>query len=152
MTLGIISDTHGLLRTTAVDALRGVDQIIHAGDIGPVEILDELRRIAPTVVVRGNVDTEPWACRLPAADSLATPGGRIYILHNLQELPRRPAPAGTSVIVSGHTHQPVQRVSDGLLYLNPGSAGPRRFKLPISLARLVWTGEAWETEFLTLES
>lgn len=153
MVFGVISDTHGLLRPEALAALEGVDRIVHAGDVGTPEILDALRRIAPVCAVRGNVDTQVWARTLPVTDHVVTPGGLLYVLHDLKELSWRRAPEGTAVVITGHTHQPVERWGDdGVLYLNPGSAGPRRFKLPISLARLTWAADEkqWKVEFLSL--
>lgn len=140
-TVGLISDTHGLLRPGALHALAGSDLIIHAGDIGNQEILAELARIAPVVAVRGNVDTEPWARELPETATAQAGAFQIYVLHNLQDLDLNPAAAGFQLVVSGHTHQFSQETRNGVLYINPGSAGPRRFKLPITLARL-HVGEA----------
>jgi len=137
MTLvGVISDTHGLLRPEAVDALRGSQLIIHAGDVGRPEVLEALREIAPVIVVRGNVDTHTWARELPAHDLVEVEGHVIYVLHNLSDLDLDPVAAGVSVVVSGHTHKPVVERRQGVLFLNPGSAGPRRFTLPIAVARL----------------
>jgi uncharacterized protein len=134
MRVGIISDTHGLLRPEAELALEGVDLIIHAGDVGDSEILTRLRRIAPVFAVRGNVDTEPWAQQLPLTTVVEAGGASFYVLHNLRELDLRPDAVKFDVVVSGHTHQPGQSRRQGVLYLNPGSAGPRRFRLPVTLA------------------
>jgi putative phosphoesterase len=134
--IGIISDTHGLLRPEAVQALAGVVHIVHAGDIGSPEVIEELRRIAPVTAVRGNNDKGPWARTIPETDVLQTEGHSIFVLHDLNELDLDPAAAGFSVVVSGHSHKPAQKEVDGVLFLNPGSAGPRRFKLPVSLAIL----------------
>lgn len=136
MILGVISDTHGLLRTEAVEALRGSDHILHAGDIGAREILDTLGRIAPVTAVRGNVDIEPWAGKLPSAELVEIGGVSIYLLHDLAQLDLKPEAAGFRAVVYGHSHQPKMKEKNGVLYFNPGSAGPRRFKLPVSLGRL----------------
>jgi putative phosphoesterase len=129
-TIGLISDTHGLLRPQAVDALRGAEQIIHAGDVGRPEILDELRAIAPVIAVRGNIDTGAWADLLP--DTAVA--GKIFIIHDVKQLRR--IPPGCDIVVSGHSHKPGHVERDGVLYINPGSAGPRRFRLPVTVARL----------------
>jgi uncharacterized protein len=148
--LGLISDTHGLLRPEALSALRGSDAIIHAGDVGERTILDQLRAVAPTYAVRGNVDTEPWCESLPRAEVVELQNYSIYVLHNLRELDLNPKTAGFQIVVSGHTHKPQARWDDGLLYLNPGSAGPRRFSLPICLARLDLGRTPWQVEFVDL--
>jgi uncharacterized protein len=134
--IGVLSDTHGLLRPEALEALRGADGIVHAGDVGDPSILEALRRIAPVTAVRGNVDRGVLARDLPASAVLDAGGASIYVLHNLSDLDLNPRVAGFGVVVSGHTHVPVARESDGVLYLNPGSAGPRRFHLPVSVAML----------------
>ncbi len=134
--VGVISDTHGLLRPEAVNALRGSQLIIHAGDVGRPEVLEALREVAPVIVVKGNVDTASWARALPAHDFVDVEGHVIYVLHNLSELDVDPVAAGISVVVSGHTHTPMMEWRRGVLFLNPGSAGPRRFTLPITVARL----------------
>jgi putative phosphoesterase len=133
--IGITSDTHGLLRPEAEERLAGVDHIIHAGDIGRPEIIDALRRIAPVTAIRGNVDSGEWAREYPDTKLLRLAGKSIYILHDLKTLQVDPC-AGFDVIVSGHSHVPTIETLCGILYLNPGSAGPRRFKLPITLATL----------------
>jgi len=138
--IGVISDTHGLLRPEALRTLRGSQYIIHAGDIGAPEILEELSTIAPLTAVRGNVDTGPWARKLAETDVLEVggiPGISIYVLHDLAQLDLKPKAAGFAVVVSGHSHVPKQERRDGVLYFNPGSAGPRRFKLPVSIGRLI---------------
>jgi|SRR5579863_10435311 len=135
--IGVISDTHGLLRPEAVEALRGSDHIIHAGDVGAPEILDELRRIAPITAIRGNIDKSEWARKLPEIEVLQVGGVSIYVLHDLAQLDLKPAAAGFSAVVTGHSHIPKQEIHDGVLYFNPGSAGPRRFKLPVSVGRLI---------------
>jgi hypothetical protein len=132
-TIGVISDTHGLLRPEAVDALEGCGRIIHAGDVGSPYILEQLRRIAPVVAVRGNVDRGGWARALPWSESVELDGHTIYVLHILEDLP---TPDGIGAVVYGHSHKPSIEERDGVLYLNPGSAGPRRFQLPVSVARL----------------
>jgi putative phosphoesterase len=137
MIIGVISDTHGLLRSEALAALRGSDRIIHAGDIGDPKILHELAEIAPVTAVRGNVDRGPWARRLPATDVLEAGGVSIYVLHILQQLDLKPEAAGFAAVVSGHSHVSKQETRNGVLYFNPGSAGPRRFRLPVSVGMLV---------------
>ena len=140
--IGLISDTHGLLRSRAVEALAGSDLIIHAGDVGDPAILRALRRIAPVTAVRGNIDTADWARVLP--DNAAVEG--IYVLHNIRDLALDPAAGGFRAVVSGHSHKPGSFRKNGVLYINPGSAGPRRFRLPVTVARLD-TG-AWNVEFV----
>ena len=136
-TVGLISDTHGLLRPEALDLLRGSDFIVHAGDIGNAEILVELARLAPVSAVRGNVDTGAWAQSLPETEVLAVGEvARVYVLHAIDDLDLDPAAAGFHVVVSGHSHKPGFHRKNGVLYVNPGSAGPRRFSLPISVGRL----------------
>ena len=134
--IGVISDTHGLLRPEAVEALRGSDRILHAGDVGTPEILQALAKIAPVTAIRGNVDTEPWARRLPKAEVVDAGGISIYMLHDLSELDLKPEAAGFQVVIYGHSHQPKIEEKHGVLYFNPGSAGPRRFHLPVSVGRL----------------
>ena len=151
MILGIISDTHGLLRPEAIAALRGSDLIIHAGDVGKPEILDELRRIAPTFAVRGNVDTAAWASALPMTEVVEAGSLQIYVLHDLGTLDLDPHAAGFAAVISGHSHKPLAEVRNGVLYLNPGSAGPRRFKLPICLARLHVDDGGLRYEFVDLQ-
>jgi len=143
--IGVISDTHGLLRPEAERALTGVDHIIHAGDIGRPEIVDALRRIAPVTAIRGNVDSGEWAREYPDTKRVRLAGRSIYVLHDLKTLQADPA-AGIDVIISGHSHVPKIDTIDGILYLNPGSAGRRRFKLPITLATLKVTPEGMRTE------
>jgi len=137
MVVGVISDTHGLLRPEAVVALKGVDHILHAGDVGGAEILDGLRRIAPVTAVRGNVDTEPWANALAETEVVEMGGITIYMLHDLAQLDLKPEAAGMRVVVYGHSHQPKIEMKNGVLYFNAGSAGPRRFQLPVSIGKLV---------------
>lgn len=149
--LGLISDTHGLLRRQAVEALRGSELIIHAGDLGDPKILEELRKLAPVVAVRGNVDTEEWAEALPLTAVVEAGSVLIYVLHDANALDLNPAAAGFRIVVSGHSHKPVKIERDGVLYVNPGSAGPRRFQLPVSLARLDLATTPFEVEFVILE-
>jgi uncharacterized protein len=136
MKIGVISDTHGLLRPEALDAMRGSDHIIHAGDIGNPEILIKLETIAPVTAVRGNVDREKWARKIPETDVLEVAGVSIYVLHDLQQLDLKPEAAGFGAVISGHSHIPRQETKNDVLYFNPGSAGPRRLRLPISVGRL----------------
>ncbi len=150
MLLGIISDTHGLLRPEAEQALRGVELIIHAGDVGDPEVLARLKRIAPVFAVRGNVDTADWAQELPLTTVLEAGGATFYVLHNLRELDVKPEAAEFDFVISGHTHQPVQTEKQGVLYINPGSAGPKRFQLPITLARLDCARRPWNAEIVEL--
>ena len=146
--IGLISDTHGLLRERALGALAGAEFILHAGDVGKPEILDALRAIAPVVAVRGNVDRQPWARALPETAEARTAGGRIYLLHDLKQLAIDPRAAGFAAVVSGHSHHPGRIERDGVLYLNPGSAGPRRFRLPVTVARLDPSRQPWTIEFV----
>ena len=134
--IGVISDTHGLLRPQVEQRLAGVAHIIHAGDIGRPEVIAGLRRIAPVTAIRGNVDTGDWAERHPDTHTVRLGGRSIYVLHDLQELQLDPASHGVDVVISGHSHRPRIETIDGVLYLNPGSAGPRRFNLPVTLATL----------------
>ena len=150
--LGIISDTHGLLRPEALAALKGSHAIIHAGDVGNPQILSQLKSIAPVFVVRGNVDTEPWASTLPLSEVVELHSTSIYVLHNLEQLDLDPAATGFRIVISGHTHQPKSHLRDGVLYINPGSAGPRRFSLPISLARLNLAKTPWQVEYVELSA
>jgi putative phosphoesterase len=134
--VGVIADTHGLLRPEAVAALRGADVIVHAGDIGSAAVLDELGAIAPVLAVRGNNDRGPWAASLPETVTTSIAGVRLHVIHDLKTLRDDPGALGVDVLISGHSHKPVVERRSGLLLLNPGSAGPRRFSLPIALARL----------------
>lgn len=150
--IGVISDTHGLLRAEAVAALEGSDLILHAGDVGEpaAHILDTLRAIAPAVAVRGNIDYSGLASALPLTVGVEAHGARIYMLHDIHQLDLDPAAAGFSIVVSGHSHQPGRTERNGVIYLNPGSAGPRRFHLPISIARIDLSREPWLIEFVDL--
>ena len=152
MRIGIISDTHGLLRPEAERALQGVELIVHAGDVGDPEILAKLKRIAPVFAVRGNVDTSPWAQELPVTTVVEADGASFYVLHNLRELDLRPDGAKFDFVISGHTHQPEQAEKNGVLYINPGCAGPRRFNLPITLALVDLAKRPWSAQFVKLLS
>jgi putative phosphoesterase len=136
VSVGLISDTHGLLRPQALAALRGSRYIVHAGDIGDAGVLTELSRIAPVTAVRGNNDSGAWADRLSNTEVLEVGTTRIYVIHDIAQLDLDPAAAGFDVVVAGHSHRPREERRGGVLYVNPGSAGPRRFKLPIAVARL----------------
>lgn len=138
--VGLISDTHGLLRPEALEALRGVDFIVHAGDVGDAAILERLSGIAPVTAVRGNVDTQSWAAVLPETAVLQVGEAFIYVVHDIADLHLDPNVAGFHAVVTGHSHRPAQEVRDGVLYINPGSAGPRRFNLPVSAGELLVSG------------
>jgi uncharacterized protein len=148
MILGLISDTHGLLRDNALRAMQNSGLIIHAGDVGDRKVLEALENLAPVIAVRGNVDTEEWATKVPPTAALKAGAVRIYVLHDVKELNLNSIPSGVSIIVSGHSHRPGQATRDGILYINPGSAGPRRFNLPITVARLDLDRKPWEAEFI----
>ena len=148
--IGLISDTHGLLRPEALAALDGCELILHAGDIGTPEIVEQLRAIAPIIAIRGNVDTGQWAFAFPETTVVETPSASIYMLHDVNELELDPAAAGFHIVLSGHSHKPSRTERDGVLYVNPGSAGPRRFKLPVTVARLDLSQEPWQVEFVEL--
>jgi putative phosphoesterase len=147
--VGLISDTHGLLRPEALRALDGSDLIIHAGDVGDVKILDELRRLAPVVAVRGNIDTGACA-ELPETAVAQAGSSLIYVLHDIKALDLKPKAAGMTMVVSGHSHRPSRQERGGVIYLNPGSAGPRRFNLPVTIARADLTRSPWHVEFIEL--
>ena len=149
--IGLISDTHGLLREEALRALSGSELIVHAGDVGKPEILDALRKLAPVIAVRGNVDTAEWARVLPVTAVADAGAVQIYVLHDVKALDLNPAAAGFQVVVSGHSHKFGRSERSGVLYINPGSAGPRRFQLPITVARLELTKAPWDLEFVDLE-
>jgi len=148
--VGLISDTHGLLRPEALAFLRGSDFIVHAGDIGDAEVIKALRALAPVTVVRGNNDGGAWADRIAETDVLQVGEVFIYVLHNLAELDLDPVAAGFHVVVSGHSHHPLVERRDGVLYVNPGSAGPRRFKLPIAVAELQIAGRSVDARIVQL--
>jgi uncharacterized protein len=149
--VGLISDTHGLLRPEALDLLRGSDLIVHAGDIGDPAILEELARLAPVTAVRGNVDTGDWAQAIPATEVVEVGGALLYVLHDVGDLDLRPDAAGFQAVVSGHSHKPGMRWKDGVLYVNPGAAGPRRFSLPISVGRLFVDDGKLSAELIEIE-
>ena len=151
-TLGVISDTHGLVRPEALTALAGVERIVHAGDIGDQAVLDALARVAPVTAVRGNNDRGRWASDIPETEVVEVGGVSLYLLHDLHELDLEPRAAGFAAVISGHSHQPRIEEKDGVLYLNPGSAGPRRFKLPISLATLTIAKGRVKARLVTLQS
>lgn len=134
--IGVISDTHNLLRPEAVDALQGSEHIIHAGDVGAPEIIEKLAAIAPVTAIRGNVDKGVWARKLPETEVVEIAGISIYVLHDLAQLDLKPEAAGFAVVICGHSHVPKQETRNGVLYFNPGSAGPRRFKLPVTIGKL----------------
>jgi putative phosphoesterase len=134
--IGVISDTHGLVRPSALEALAGARRILHAGDIGGPEVLRALESVAPVTAVRGNTDVEPWSRALPAREWIALDGVDGYMLHDRATLDLDPKAAGLAVVISGHSHRPEVLERNGVLYLNPGSAGPRRFQLPVTVARL----------------
>ena len=136
LTIGVISDTHGLLRPEAIAALAGVDHILHAGDVGGAGILDTLRGIAPLTAIRGNVDGSGVCGTLPATDAVELAGRLFYLVHSVRDLDINPAAAGVACVVSGHSHRAEVEQRSGVLYLNPGSAGPRRFNLPVTLAKV----------------
>jgi uncharacterized protein len=148
--IGLISDTHGLLRDEALEALRGSELIIHAGDVGKPEILTALRQQAPVIAVKGNVDTAAWTSELPATAIIEAGPATIYILHDVHELYLDPTAAGIQIVVSGHSHKPSHIERSGVLYINPGSAGPRRFQLPVTVARLDLAAKPWTVEFVDL--
>jgi len=149
--IGVISDTHGLLRPEAVQALRGVDRIVHAGDIGSPDVLRGLEAIAPVTAVRGNNDHGPWAEKLPLTDVLDAGEALLYVIHDVKALDLDPRAAGIAAVIAGHSHRPLAEERDGVLFFNPGSAGPRRFRLPISLGHLVITGPRVVSRLETLE-
>ena len=151
MVIGVISDTHGLLRPEALAALQGSDYIIHAGDVGDPQILDKLAAIAPLTAVRGNVDHGAWAQKIPATNVLEIGEVSIYVLHRLQELDLKPEVAKFTAVIYGHSHVPKSEVKNNVLYFNPGSAGPRRFKLPASVGRLLLTNGRVGSEIVKLE-
>lgn len=149
--IGLISDTHGLLRPEALDFLRGSDHIVHAGDIGSESILAALRDLAPLTVVRGNTDHEPWTTRISETDLVQVGEVSLYVIHDLARLDLEPRAAGVQAVIYGHTHKPLVEDRNGVLYVNPGSAGPRRFKLPISVGELIVEGGSRTTRLSTLQ-
>jgi uncharacterized protein len=151
ITIGVISDTHGLLRPVAIKALCGAEHIIHAGDVGTPGILETLSMIAPVTAVRGNIDKSAWAQKLPETEVVEIGGVSIYLLHDLAKLDLNPEAAGFQVVISGHSHIPKQETRDGVLYFNPGSAGPRRFKLPVTVGRLIIDADQVCAEVIRLD-
>src|SRR5262245_47804890 len=149
--IGVISDTHGLLRPEATAFLRGCSRIVHAGDIGVAAILDDLAAIAPTTAVRGNNDAGDWAEELPEAVTIAVEGCRIHVVHDLSSLALDPSKEGIDVVVCGHSHKPVTRRDSGVVYMKHGSAGPRRFRLPVSIGELIVEGGRLEGRLQELE-
>jgi putative phosphoesterase len=148
--VGVISDTHGLIREEAIAALQGSELIIHAGDIGTPAVLERLRRLAPVHAVRGNNDRDEWARALPLTEVVEIGSHHIYVLHDLAELDIDPAAAGFAAVITGHSHKPLAETREGVLYLNPGSAGPRRFRLPIAIARLRVSDTGLEHEIVEI--
>ena len=149
--IGLIADTHGLLRPEALNALSGVERIIHAGDIGSPHIIERLQRIAPVTAIRGNNDKGAWAAAIPETLELAVRGRKIHVLHDLAELEISPIAAGIAVVVSGHSHKPRIEQRDGVLFVNPGSAGPRRFRLPVAVAKLYIDADTVRAEIVELK-
>ena len=150
LNIGVISDTHGLLRPEAIDELAGVDHILHAGDVGDAAILGRLRNLAPLTAIRGNVDVSGVCGALPATEAVELGGRLFYLVHSIQDLDINPVAAGVAVVVYGHSHRPEVRERDGVVYLNPGSAGPRRFQLPVTVARVVVTDGAVRARVVSL--
>jgi uncharacterized protein len=149
--VGVISDTHGLMRPQAVAALRNSDLIIHAGDVGNPEVITQLAGIAPIHVVRGNVDKGDWAARLPLTELVEVGERQLLVLHEISQLDLDPAHAGFAAVVFGHSHQPLIETRQGVLFINPGSAGPRRFNLPVSIARIAMSGARMRPEIVELQ-
>jgi putative phosphoesterase len=149
--VGVISDTHGLLRPEAIAALEGSDLIVHAGDIGSPDVLDRLGALAPVRVVRGNVDTQSWALRLPETKVVEAGALRLWLLHDISELDFDPVAAGFAAVIFGHSHKPSAETRGGVLYFNPGSAGPRRFKLPTTIGRLRIAAGSIRPEIVALD-
>ena len=149
--IGVISDTHGLVRPQAIAALRGSDLIVHAGDVGRPELLDAFREIAPTIAVRGNVDKGAWAEALPLTEVVEAGAHLLYVLHDIADLDLDPAVAGFAAVIFGHSHRPSVERKGGVLFLNPGSAGPRRFKLPVTVARMSIDGPSLDCGIVTLD-
>jgi len=148
--IGVISDTHGLLRPAAIEALRGVEHILHAGDVGDASILDSLRNLAPVTAIRGNIDVGGPCSHLPATEVVTLHGHTFYMLHDRQALGLDPAAAGFSAVISGHSHKPLIEWRHGVLYMNPGSAGPRRFSLPVSVGLLTIGADGLQPRLVTL--
>ena len=148
--IGVISDTHGLLRPAAIEALRGVEHILHAGDVGDASILDSLRNVAPVTAISGNIDVDGPCSHLPATEVVTLHGHTFYMLHDRQALDLDPAAAGFSAVISGHSHKPLLEWRHGVLYMNPGSAGPRRFSLPVSIGLLTIGADGLQPQLVTL--
>ena len=146
--VGLISDTHGLMRPQALAALNGCDLIVHAGDIGKPEVIEQLRAVAPVVAVRGNIDKGAWASQLQVTAVVEARSASIYVLHDVEQLDLDPASAHFNMVVSGHSHKPGRTERSGVMYINPGSAGPRRFHLPITVARVDLGRRPWAVEFI----
>jgi len=150
--IGVISDTHSLLRDEALSTLRDSDLIMHAGDIGSEDVISSLSEIAPVKAVRGNIDKGEWASRFPEKESVRVEGINFYLLHRIEDLDLDPIAEGIHVVISGHSHKPSIKEIEGVTYLNPGSAGPKRFKLPICLAKVIVQGENAEVEIIHLDA
>jgi len=148
--IGLIADTHGLLRPEALAALADSDLLIHAGDIGKPEVVAALKKIAPLVAIKGNNDTDSWARHLPETKKITLGALKLYVIHNVKELSFDPPGRGFRVVISGHSHKPVIQTKDNVLFVNPGSAGPRRFKLPICVGKLLVQGETVDAEIIEL--
>lgn len=148
--VGVISDTHGLVRPQAIEALRGSELIVHAGDIGAAAVLEALAAIAPVTAIRGNNDRDAWARDLPETAAVEARGSWLYLVHDVHDLDLDPRAAGFAAVISGHSHKPAVSEKNGILYLNPGSAGPRRFKLPIAVARLYVSTDRVRAEIVEL--
>jgi len=151
MQIGVISDTHGLLRDEAVDELQGSHLIIHAGDVGKLAVLDELRKLAPVVAVRGNMDWGDWTKDLRIWEVVEAAGTHLYMLHDLAGLDLDPAAAGMDAVIFGHSHRPEIREKNGVLYFNPGSAGPRRFTMPVTIGRITVRNQKIKAEIIELD-
>lgn len=151
MNIGLIADTHGLLRAEAMTALAGSDLIIHAGDVGDPAIIERLAEVAPVTVVRGNIDREPWASAWSTVEIVDAGGVLLYVLHDLATLDLDPVVAGVGAVIAGHSHKPLIERRNGVLFINPGSAGPRRFRLPVSVGRLVVDGAELSARLIDLE-
>jgi hypothetical protein len=151
ITVGVISDTHGLMRPQALAALQGSDLIIHAGDVGSADVIKQLSGIAPTHMVRGNIDNADWAANLPMTEFVEIDGRGFHVLHDISQLEFDPADLGCAAVVFGHSHQPSIEMHDGVLFLNPGSAGPRRFKLPVTVARIDLSGPRMRPQIVELQ-
>jgi uncharacterized protein len=150
MLVGLISDTHGLVRPEALHALREAKLIVHAGDVGRPEVLDRLNAVAPTFAVRGNVDTQPWAAALPMTEAVEAGPHLIWVLHDIAQLDLDPT-VGFAAVIYGHSHKPSIEIRDGVLYINPGSAGPRRFRLPVTVGRLYVRDDGIRPEIVELD-